>query len=346
MVPYEEVQAQSRQRELHWLLEEVVKSEFVWLIEILHICSNLLLYNSPRLPEAALRERSPSITLAVSSRKLEEIKGILVRDGAHVTKLNVSLRERHFNRLASLLVLKKPIVLPQIINAKRSIDNAVELIVQALSLLEVTPGNNEDAALSCTMHEETEEQKKLALETLITVLSVFTSSLKELQVAKNSLQLPTEPELVFPAHVTPKGSFEPEISSHIAVDVYISQAEVCVDLKHLHVVTQKPWSEIDAATGQSYADQVREQILRKKYVDTDEKTDLGVMGLISKSIRKPKYESQDFIARCVTFNNLVVIVTKKIEVSTADPILLSVITKLDSVEHVVSRLLENIRKLM
>ncbi|RKP29104.1 hypothetical protein METBISCDRAFT_19435 [Metschnikowia bicuspidata] len=319
MVPYEEVQAQSRQRELHWLLEEVVKSEFVWLIEILHICSNLLLYNSPRLPDpAALIERSPSITLAVSSRKLEELKGILVRDGAHVTKLNVSLRERHFNRLASRLVLKKPMVLPQIINAKRSIDNAVELIVQALSLLEVTPGNNEDAALS----------------------------LKELQVAKNSLQLPTEPELVFPAHVTPKGSFEPEISSQIAVDVYISQAEVCVDLKDLHVVTQKPWSEIDAATGQSYADQVREQILRKKDVDKDDKTDLGVMGLISKRIRKPKYESQDFIARCVTFNNLVVIVTKKIEVSTADPILVSVITKLDSVEHVVSSFLENIRKLM
>lgn len=352
MLAIREVQDRSRHRELHWLVDEIVKPEFPNLIETLHICSNLLLYNTPQHPDPANHiKRGPSITLPVSSGKLEELKGILVRDGAHVTKVNICLKERHFNRLLHRLQLVKPFLLPQIITAKRSIDNAIELIVQALSLLEVSPrDNNKDNALSCNLEVESLSDKESAQEAHILLMSVFEDLLKELQIAKNCLQLPTQPELVFPAHKTPAGTFEPDVASHIAVDLYISQAEVCIDLKDLHIVTEKPWSEIDATTGKSYADQLREQILRKKEVDTaevDEKSDTGVLGLLNKHLlRKPRYETHDYIARCVTFDNQVVIVNKKIEVLTADPILVSAFTKLDSVEHIVSGFLENLKKLV
>ncbi|WPK24197.1 hypothetical protein PUMCH_001462 [Australozyma saopauloensis] len=352
MTVYLEVQAHSRHKELHWLVEEIVKPMFPRLIETLHLCSNLLLYNSPEHPDPNSHiKRGPSITLAVSSGKLEELKGILVRDGAHVTKINVVLKEKHFNRLVNRVQLAKPFLLPQIIQAKRSIDNAVELIVRALSLLDAPPGERGDTASSCNLdvESETAADVKYAQQAHIMLMSVFTDLLHELQIAKNSLQLPTEPALVFPKHVTPAGMFEPDISSSVAVDVYISQAEVCVDLKDLHVVTEKPWCEIDETTGKSYADQVREQILRKKEVETEQDVraaDAGVLGLFKQLLRKPRYETQDYIARCVTFNKQVVIVNKKIEVLTADPILVSAFTKLDSVEHMVSSFLENIKKLI
>lgn len=345
-----DIQTWSRHKELHWLVEEIVKPEFSRLIETLQICSNLLLYNSPQHPDPENHiKRGPSITLPVSSGKLDELKGIVVRDGAHITKVSVVLKERHFNRLVNRLSLVKPILLPQIITAKRSIDKSIEYIVQALSLLEVSPSHKDDDALAWEIELESETDIEVAQEAHLLLINVLTDLLKELQLAKNSLQLPTQPELVFPAHKIGAGTFEPDVASNIAIDLYISQAEICIDLKDLHIVTEKPWCDIDDTTGKSYADQLREQILRRKDVDTtevDDKAEAGMLALISKFLRKPRYETHDYIARCVTFDNQVVIVNKKLEVLSADPILVSAFTKLDSVEHMVSGFLENIRKLI
>lgn len=343
MLAIEKAREKSRRRELRWLVEEIIKPEFPRLIETLHICSDLLLYNSPQHPNAPSHiPKGPGVTLPVSSGKLEELKGIVIREGAHITKVNILLKERHFNRLVTRLQLAKPFLLPQIITAKRSIDTSIELIVQALSFWEASLDQLEQLPHD-QVDKEINSEKKSALAIL---LLVFRDLLKELQNAKNSLQLPIEPELVFPAHVTPPGTFEPDVASRLAIDLYVSQAEVCIDLKELHVVTVKPWSDIDPSTGKSYADQVREQILRKRDVTEREKAETGVLGFFSKLLGRPRYDTQDYIARCVTYNNKVVIVNKKIEVLTADPILVSAFTKLDSVEHMVSRFLENIRKLL
>ncbi|KAK7686842.1 hypothetical protein QCA50_009917 [Cerrena zonata] len=68
-----------------------------------------------------------------------------------------------------------------------------------------------------------------------------------------TLQLPTNPSLVFPVNVTPADAFDPELTPDIAIDLYISQAEVCIDLKNLHRVQDKPWCEIDANSDKSAA---------------------------------------------------------------------------------------------
>lgn len=332
----EKTKAKSLDAELHWLVRLMIIPEFPQLIEALQICSNLLLYNSPNHPDEAQHvERGPGITLPVSSGKLEELKGIVVRDGAYITKMNVQLKERHFNRVITKLHLVKPFLLPQIITAKKSIDNAVALIVQATLVFDENPTRKCDA------------------ESHGVLMAVFGELLSELQTAKNSLHLPTEPELVFPLHFTKPDFFEPELSSHIALDLYISQAEVCIDLKDLYQVEEKPWCDIDLETGKSYVDKVRDQMstgkLGKDIVGEpleQEKNDRGLFGnVLSHLLLKPRREPQDYITRCVTYNNLVVMVNKKIEVSSADPVLVSAFTKLDSVEYMVSSFLENIRTL-
>lgn len=313
-------------KELHWLIELMVKPELPQIIEALQICSNLILYNSPQHPDPANHiERGPSITLPVSSTKLEALKGIVVRDGAYIKKMTVSLKEKHFNRVINRIHLVKPLLLPQIITAKRSIDKAITLIVQADSIFDET----------CPDHRSEEHTQKH-----VHLVSIFNDLLRELQTAKNCLQLPTEPLLVFPMHVTLADNFDPELSSHIALDVYISQAEVCIDLKDLHKVTEKPWCDIDES-GKSYVDKIRDDMSTGTKAETTE-THESVFNVFN---LRPKYEPQDYITRCVTYNNMVVMVNKKIEVSSPDPVLVSAFTKLDSVEYLVSSFLENIQKL-
>lgn len=336
MATIKELKNSSLDRELHWLLEHIVKPELPQVIEALQICSNLILYNSPQHPDPENHiERGPSITLPVSSGKLEALKGIVVRDGAYIKKLSVVLKDRNFNKVINRIYLTKPILLPQIITAKKSIDAAITLMVQADSLFDGVPADGNNSSTHLQHHVE--------------LISVFNELLRELLTAKNCLQLPTEPELVFPMHVVASQNFDPQLPPLLSLDAYISQAEICLDLKDLHRVTEKPWCEIDETTGKSYVDKIRDNMSNGKnetpdMVDTE---DSGVLGnVFSHLLLRHKYEPQDYITRCVTYNNSVVMVNKKIEVLSADPILVSAFTKLDSVEYLVSSFMENIKKML
>lgn len=347
-----EIQVDQADKELHWLISNVITPECPQIIEALGICSNLILYNSPEHPDEHNHiERGPEIKLPVSSTKLEALKGIIIRDGAYITQMTVQLKESHFNKILNKITLKKPVLLPQIITAKRSIDAAVELIREASAP---------------TLKDDCDQQHTR-------LIAMFRKMLHEIQIAKNSLQLPTDPTLVFPQNVTPGSAFSPMLTSNIAVDLYISQAEVCIDLKYLHRVQEKPWSDIDAH-GKSYIDKLRDEMklpsshasraltplsaqplkmadIEQKIHESSSTTPDGlnspsnfVNNVWNHILLKPKHDPVDYITKCVTYNNMVVMVVKKIEVSSPDPVLVSALTKLDSVEYLVSSFLENLQK--
>lgn len=348
-----EIQTDHADQELHWLISQVITPEFPQIIEALGICSNLILYNSPQHPDEQKRiERGPEIKLPVSSTKLEALKGIVVRDGAYITQMTVQLKESHFNKILNKMTLKKPVLLPQIIEAKKSINAAVGLIERASG-----------EVLDDCDHQHTR------------LIAMFHEMLREIQIAKNSLQLPTNPELVFPLNVTPGSSFSPTLTPNIAVDLYISQAEVCVDLKYLHLVQDHPWCEIDSE-GKSYVDKLRDDMrlpsshasrastpavtqplniadIEQKINQSTSTTPDGlrtqsnfVNNMWNHILLKPKHDPIDYITKCITYNNMVVMVVKKIEVSSPDPVLVSALTKLDSIEYLVSSFLENLQKVV
>lgn len=365
-----DVQRLSADNELHWLMSSIISPEFPQIIGALEICSNLILYNSPQHPDETVG-RGPAVKLPVSSTKLEALKGIITRDGAYITQLAVSLKERHFNRIIHRLHLVKPILLSQIITAKKSIDNSIELIKTSQAIL----GDSHDTA----------DRQHVAL------INLFQQLLNEIQTAKNSLQLPTNPSLVFPVNVTPNDFFDPPLPFSISIDVYISQAEVCIDLKNLHTVHEEPWGEIDPKTGESYIDKIREEMKlptssRASSVASSAASTVNQTPTPSERPREPlnagdielrlyqltartkplaehsqstlfnnvlnhlllrqKYEPIDYITKCVTYNGLVVMINKKIEVSSPDPVLVSAFTKLDSIEYLISNFLESIHSIM
>ncbi|ODV77336.1 uncharacterized protein CANTADRAFT_91788 [Suhomyces tanzawaensis NRRL Y-17324] len=343
-------------QDLHWYTSNVVTPEFPQIIEALQICCNLLIFNSPQEPDEANRiERGPAIKLPFSTNKLEALKGIIVRDGQHVTKMSLAIRDSHFKTLHRL-TLKEPILLAQIVTAKDSVEKAIAI------LRDLAKGDD----CSTIGHQK--------------LIESFSSLLHEIQIAKSSLQLPTDPSLVFPVNVTPLLAFEPELPPTVAIDLYISQAEVCVDLKSLHRVTERPWGDI-TPTGLSYIDKIRDEMklpsshttpgaisvaatpvrpasplnvseIEDRLNQLTQSSDRSHEGsrifsnVISHLLLKPKLEPIDYVTKCITYNNMVVMINKKIEVSSPDPVLVSAFTKLDSVEYLISSFLVNLECLL
>ncbi|RLV89243.1 A-factor-processing enzyme [Spathaspora sp. JA1] len=345
-------------KELHWLITEIISREFPQIIETLEIVYNLLTFNSPQQPDEHQRiERGPSIKLPLSSGKSEVLKGIIVRDGCEISQLQISIHEPHLNKYIHKLNLITPIKLPQIITAGESINQAITIINNLLTLFQ-TSYNSQD------------------------LITLFHKLLQQIEISKTSLQIPIDPNLVFPVNITPSDFFEPKLHPAIAIDFYISQAEVCLDLKCLHRIKEKPWGEIEMETGRSYIDKIRDEMklpsnassivgtnsintentaaataaatplnvndiekrLHEMTSTTTEETGFTLKKVMGSLQLRAKHDPIDYITKCITYNSMVVMINKKIEVSSPDPILVSAFTKLDSVEYLISSYIDCLTK--
>ncbi|RLV84974.1 Regulator of V-ATPase in vacuolar membrane protein 2 [Meyerozyma sp. JA9] len=364
------LQQQHSHSEIHWYVSSIIIPELPHVAEALQICSNLLKYNAPSVPDRSQhQERGPPIKLPVSSTKSEAIKGIMTRDGDYITQLTVQLKEPHFNKVLNKLVLRKPMVLKQVLTARLAIEEAYSVISDSSAFL----------CSPCSPHDAAHNHAQLS--------DTFRTLLSHLEVARNSLQIPSDPSLIFPLNVAAASSFEPELTPNIAVDLYVTRAEVCIDLKHLHIVKEKPWSEIDPESGKSYVDNVRDEMrlpastqstvstastpvvpsqplnmadIESRLHDINHSRSADnplnsagrpstptILGnVLSHLSLKHRYDPIDYVTKCVTYNNSVVMINKKIEVSSPDPVLVSVFTKLDSIAYLVGTFLENIDTIM
>lgn len=350
-----QVQADAAVKERQWYLSRIVNPELGNVTETLTICHNLLVFNSPQEPNAAeCIERGPSIKLPVSSNKLEILKGILVRDGPHIISLTMILKEKSFNKYVTKLTLIEPIELPQIALAIKCIKDALNQLINAIHCLD---------------------------------LSIMASVLAQIKRAKDSLNLLTDTSLAFPFHAMPASKFSPELpNEHVAVDIYVNQQEICVDLKRLHKITVKPWGDINPVTGKSYVDMLRDEMkistssdisqlqkeVEAKFTHTHttkHSSETSSSSFIAgTSIPLPnnsnnnnvesssslasfflsllnRYTPMDYVTKCITYNDSVVMVNNKIEVLSLDPVVVSVFTKLDSLEYLIGNYMLNLESL-
>ncbi|KAI3403083.2 RAV2 [Candida oxycetoniae] len=352
-----QIQDATDEKELHWFEKKVVIPEFPQIIETLTVCSNLLLYNSPQHPDPQNRiERGPPIKLAVSSSKSERLKGIVVRDGAYITEFHVTIKDHYFNKYFNKLNLVKPVLLNQIINTKVAIDDSISLMESLPNLDKQQQQQQQQQHQHQKVFEEDHETYHKNL------IDSFQSLLSNIQTAKTNLQLPTDPQLVFPLKVTLPDFFHPELPPTITIDYYISQAEICIDLKSLHRITEKPWCEVDSKTGKSYVDNVRDDMklpsanssvssltqasLEKSPALPRVENNNFLSSMMSHIQLKPKHDSMDYITRCITYNNMVVMINTKLEVSSEDPVLVSCFTKLDTIECIIRNFLKSLKNLL
>ncbi|KAI5950238.1 RAV2 [Candida jiufengensis] len=350
------IQQDQNDKELHWLVSQIIIPEFQQIIETLKIVSNLVLYNSPQHPDTTKGiERGPAIKLPLTSTtNHSNLNGIIIRDGLYILKFNVVIKDHYLNKYFNKLNLKKPILLQQLVNCKKSIDDSIDLLDQLYLLNETL--EKEESEQHTTINHKTYHKQ---------LITSFKNLVSKIQNAKTNLQMPIDPSIIFPENVTDTTAFEPELPKIISIDFYINQAEICIDLKYLHKITEKPWCEIDPNTGLSYVDMVRDDIKNKKSNQKVEDSKIlenlnnndnsshssgffnNVMNQIGQFKTSTKnYDKNDYITRCITYNNMVVMINSKIEVSSEDPILVSCFTKLDSIEYLINNFLYSLNNLI
>lgn len=329
-------QYEEEEKELHWITEYAISPQLCQIIDTLYLCLELIggvTTNENGVPEQKL---------PLSSPKLEALKGTITRQGAFITKFDVIVDDKYFNKCFSQLKLAKQVRLPQM-------DAATKAMKEAIGILKYLREISSPRA---------EKDNHLQL------ISGFHSLLDQIDNAKQNMLLPTDPKLVFPNHVISPYCFEEPLKRGLAIDFYISQAEICVDMKYLYHVTEKPWGEV-YEDGKSYVDKIRDEMRRPQTADyepssghhpsqsvsdfynkleaSSSRPNHSVHGILKLLVGR-KYSPRDYITKCITYDKMVVIVLKKIEVSTADPNLLSALTKLDSLTYLVGSFLDNMRK--
>ncbi|KAL6450022.1 RAV2 Regulator of V-ATPase in vacuolar membrane protein 2 [Candida maltosa Xu316] len=289
-------------------------------METLQICKNLLLYNSPQSPDSKY-EKGPSLKLAISfgnNKVGDAVNGFIIRDGPYIVDLNLSIKNHYFNKHVNRLRLKNPIVLESIVNCLNYLNDAI----------------NELQELSNSDKKEVNEEE---------CLKCFVKLSELIKSSKNSLQIPTDPEMIFPLHVTNEDNFESDIKGsenhEISVDFYTCDNQISLDLRSLHKVHEKPWCEIDKSTGKSYVDNIRDEMKQSSSTPSDtnhnpNNNNTNNNNFFSSLIHhfKNKPDAMDYINRAVTYNGHVVLVDKKFEVCTDDPILISILSKLNSLD--------------
>lgn len=180
-------------------------------------------------------------------------------------------------------------------------------------------------------------------------VSLFTDLKDKINLSKQLLQLPCDPNLVFPNNIPNYDLFNPTLPTNFTMDIYINQGNLCIDFKKLHVIHDEPWCSF--INGKSFIDIVKEDLKlgKIKVQDLDNLEELKIykdLGINSTFTWFKKFKPIDYVTKCITFNSMVVMIDKNIEVNTSDPILISVLTKLDTLDYLITKYLDNLRMLV
>ncbi|CAL9738247.1 regulator of V-ATPase in vacuolar membrane protein 2 [Monosporozyma servazzii] len=316
-----------RTNEHCWLINEIIRPELPNIIDNVEKCIDMLFSDQVfKMPvSSGLNTDTPS----------PSIRGMVTRCGADIIDFQMALHFPQFNKGKSTIYRMnsgQKYHLPQL----DSIGKYLQQILQLLEDLEVEQ--------DCP-----------------TFINKFDRSLKLITQSINILQNPPQ-ELMFPYNnnAIMKQMFTNyeelcESTHHeVSLELVVFKNELNIDFRNLNKVTKKPWCEIDPNTGVSLVDKVREslksdrgkklnEILQEHNIHLEEASLLN--NLMISAFNKESttlQQAQEFIARCITFNGKVVTECEKLQITTSDPSLISITSKLNALEHTISNHFTNL----
>ncbi|CCF59596.1 hypothetical protein KAFR_0H01870 [Kazachstania africana CBS 2517] len=314
--------------ERNWLITEIIKPELPNIIDNVEKCLNML--NSDQIFKLPISNGSAS-----SSDNSPTIKGVVTRQGPFILDFQAMLRFPDFRKGKQVLYRmntgrKFPLVQLGTINSNLS------KILKSLEDLEVL------------------DDIEKFISDLGGVLRLITNSI-------NTLQNPPR-ELIFPYNdnFTMKHMFQncetlcDSTHHEVSLELVLFKNELSIDFRNLTKITKKPWCYIDPETGKSLVDKIKEQlgsnrtkslsdILKANGIQIEEPSLLNSLVMTTFNTEATTIpQAQTFISRCVTFNNKVVMETEKIAITTSDPTLISISSKLNALEHSISNHYSNL----
>lgn len=330
----------NKEKEGPWFIENIILRQIPSIQETLVSCKDMIV------------DESNEIKLPISSRNSDVIKGVIIRKQCEIVGINLILKGFPVKHLE--LKANERVVIPQLNDGVHEIDQALISIDRLFQLY--SDGTH--------------------FERYLDVLTEFHGHIK---LAKDSLKLPS-PDYLFPRYRNVK-ALEPELPVSMSLDFYINNGDICLEINKLHQSHAVPWSIIVNKTKrQSFVDVVRTQISKNREDSINEIVDMeykkllrwldsesgtaieddnnhhkkslqgrGVGGVLSglffnggSSFRNCNKYLQNYLTYLDNDNQpIVVMVEEKFEVLSSDPILISTSTKLETLERVVEKMIEN-----
>ncbi|KAH3676241.1 hypothetical protein WICMUC_002118 [Wickerhamomyces mucosus] len=293
-----------------WLINSIIKPELPRILETLSNCLNIITSND-------------DMKLPITTNRNDHIKGIIVRNSSDIIELNVDIYLKSLNKRFKLQS-KSSFEICQI-------NELISMITKTMIEVHLLIQNFEDDQINNI--DDFIKNLNNIRQILIDINENIDKPKESLSFPKHSISLNDNFIVDFKPH---------KIDDFLALDVYILKSHIVIEIISFEKIKQDPWNKIDFKTGKSYIENLRKDISENKkslnfIIDQDKKSIGHYIGL-------QKYTGLDYFKRGITFNNKVIIITEKIEIQCQDPYLLVISTKLNSLEHLISRMCENLNK--
>lgn len=313
--------------ERQWLIEEIIKPELPNIIDNVERCLDML--QSDQVFKIPI-----SSGLSESSEQ-PSVKGFVARQAGRLVDFQAVVRFPEFHKGKQILFKKSPdshFPLQQV----EAITENLQMVLSTLEDLQVTV------------------ESEQFVEKIGQVLTLLIKSINQLQNPPRNFSFPDSGnaamKLLFEDHESLCQTAHHEIS----LEIVLFKKELCIDFRNLVIVTKKPWSEIEPKTGKSFSDKIKDEltmdrsknlssVLKENGVQIEQATFLNNLMSNFNSEITTLPQAQNYLNRCVTFNQKVVIEIAKVALTTSDPFLISTSTKLSALENSVSNYFTNLK---
>ncbi|SCU81716.1 LADA_0C00650g1_1 [Lachancea dasiensis] len=313
--------------ERQWLINEIIKPELPNIIDNVDKCLELL--------TSETSFKVPISNGAGNDSNAAYVRGVLTRKSGFVTDLQLIIRFKQFNR-GRQTVLKmntgEPFPLQQI----ATITENLKAVADLLDTLQLS------------------EDVDTFVSDLAKVLDLLSKSINLLQFPPQDLLFPYNKNIVLKSLFS-NGEGPFQTSHHILnMDLVILKNEISMDFRNLQKITTRPWCDYNSETGKTFADIVREKLKSQRGKKLSEILEDEGLQIEEPSLLRNVFphknahqcttleDAQNVLARCVTFEDGLVSECQKVSISTSDPSLISITSKLNGLENCVSNYYTNV----
>ncbi|CCC69270.1 hypothetical protein NCAS_0C02800 [Naumovozyma castellii] len=312
--------------ERRWLINEIIKPELPNIIDNVEKCLDML--HSDQIFKMPISNGTNGVDSS-QSNDLPSIKGVITRQGGYVLDFQAVVRFKEFKKGRPTLYRMNTGRKYPLLQLESIIDNLTELLKMLEDL------------------ELVEDVQEFA-DTFGIVLKLLTASTQLLQNPPQELIFPYNNNYIMKQMFQDCQNICESTHHEISLELVLFKNEISIDFRNLAKVTKKPWSEIDPTTGKSITDKIKDQLKTDRDKSTTEiLTENGVhieQPSLLNNIMMSTFnteattlaEAQRFLSRCVTFDNKVVTELEKLAITTSDPSLISITSKLAALDGTIS----------
>ncbi|SCV04776.1 LAMI_0H18998g1_1 [Lachancea mirantina] len=323
-------ETKNNEAEKIWLIEEIIKPELPNIMDNMEKCLELLLSDvSFKMPISGGGGTSKS------NSGISSIRGVVTRQNCVVTDFHAIVKFPQYN-------WGKPIMF--------KMDTSRKYVLEQIR--DITKNLKE--ALLVLEDLQQEEDPQEFIKKIATVLNLLSRSINVLENPPRQLLFPENGNDTLETLFTHTNDAPWETAHHfLNLELVIFKNEVSIEVRNLKKETALPWSRIDATTGKSFTDTVRErlkehrekslaEVLKAAGLRVEERSFLQSVFPNSKSGRTTMEEAQYMLSRSVTFHGHLVSESDKVSATTSDPTLISITSKLNGLESCLSNHFTNL----